>query len=478
MTTNKTKPKILREGKFDAISPTDYRYKVNVLQPYLSEESFISYKSKVEAALARVLAERGIISRQAAEKIGIASEKVKAAEVYMEEDKTHHDIIAQVNRIRSRLRKEEDREARAAVHRTATSYDIIDTANTMRFKDAFLKVIIPDMISLEKLWIGVAKENKSTLQIGRTHLQHAEPITFGFATASFVSRLGGRILFIKRAVDALEAKFSGAAGTHSAASLFVGDPVKFENDILTSLGVRPTEISTQITQQEPIVDLNHGVTSAFGVLANWAVHVYHLQRPEIAELSQPGRGLDISRSSAMPHKANPVGVENIQSIFKLVMPHMITTYLDQISFHQRDLTNSATSRYNTELYDLFDYSVKRAIRVTKTLVPNIGNMKRNFETSSRYIVAEPLQLILASLGHPNAHEAVGELADLARQEGKSLMEIVEGKRSMRKYLRQFTQEQKAILSDPSKYLGVAQQKTLNVADHWEAEMRALEQQLG
>jgi adenylosuccinate lyase len=473
------KPKISnRVNRFDMVSPTDYRYLVPQLVPYLSEEAFIKYKSKVEAGLARTWARWGFITEESAERTGAAAEKVTACEVYEEEEKTHHDVIAQVNRIRSKLRGKENREARGAVHRPATSYDIIDTANAMRFRDAFLRVIIPDMIALERAWIKMARDYKNMLQIGRTHLQHAEPITFGFAMASFVRRFGGRILTVKLAVDGLEGKFSGAVGTYSAASLFVSNPVGFEREVLAQVGIKPTQISTQITPPEQIVDLNHSVNSSFGVLTSWATDMYHLQRPEIAEVGQPGRGSDVSRSSVMPHKANPVGAENIISLWKETMPHMITLYLDQISLHQRDLTNSATSRYNPEVYQLFDYAVRRAIRVTKSIVPNPRNMLRNFELASPYIVAEPLQLLLSSLGHPNAHEAVGKLADQAREQNIFLMEVVNENKGMRKYLRRFTPEQKEILGVPSKYLGAAGEKVVAVADYWDTEMASLEEQLG
>jgi len=451
---------------FDLFSPTDYRYYVKELKPFLSEEAYVQYKSKVEAALAGVLAGKGQISSESAGEIIEASGAVTAKEVYDEEEKTRHDIIAQVNMIKKRVSDK----AKPGVHRTATSYDIVDTANAMRYKDAFNEIIIPDMVELEKAWIETARNEKNTLQIGRTHLQHAEPITFGFAVAYYVSRFGKRILKIKEAVAGLEGKFSGAVGAYNASSLFVHDPEEFEEWILKCCSIRPVEISTQIVQPEPMTDLVHYVTSAFTILANWARDMRNLQRPEIGEVGQP-RGKDISRSSTMPHKANPVGLENIESMWKATMPYMLMMYMDQISDHQRDLTNSATQRYLPQIFDQFDYSVRRAARISKNLKPHPKNMLRNFRMSSDKIIAEPLHLLLAAYGHPNSHEYVGKLADKSYETGKPLTEIIMEDPSLRPYLDRFKRYQMKIIKDPTKYLGIASRKAEKVATTWEKQLK-------
>jgi adenylosuccinate lyase len=142
----------MSEGKvprFSLFSPADYRYYVMELEPYFSEESYVKYKCRIEAALATVLGRSGLISQASAMEIVSASLKVDAEEVYREEQKTGHDIIALVNMIKSRTSEE----ARTGVHKTATSYDIVDSANALRYREAFAKVIIPDMVALEKALI-------------------------------------------------------------------------------------------------------------------------------------------------------------------------------------------------------------------------------------------------------------------------------------------------------------------------------------
>jgi adenylosuccinate lyase len=457
---------------YSLVSPIDYRYLVSELEPYLSEEAFMRYKSSVEAALAQVLARRGLITPKSAEEIVNASKQVRAAEVYEEEKNTNHDIIALVNMIKKRVSDE----AKPGVHKTATSYDIVEPANSMRYRDAFKQQILPDMISLEREFIKMAKENKDVPQIGRTHLQHAEPITFGFAMAWYAERFGDRILKTKQAVSELRGKFSGAVGAYNASALFVDDPEDFEREVLAELGLEPARISTQIVPPEPTTDMVHYVVSGLTVLANLADDLRNLQRPEIGEVGQP-RGPDISRSSTLPHKANPSGLENVKSQWKIVMPAMFTMYLDQISDHQRDLTTSASQRNVPAILDLFDYSVRRTTRIMRGIKPHVKRMQMNLDMNKDKIIAEPLHLVLSTHGFPDAHMYVGKLADKSYETGVPLTDIVLNDQNLRPYLEKFTPRQREMIDHPEKYLGIASQKAEKVANEWEQRLKYLEKDI-
>ena len=137
------------------------------------------------------------------------------------------------------IRKRVSDEAKPYVHFTATSNDIISTSESLRLRDAVNKVLLPELIEFERVLIEIAEHEKDTLQIGRTHGQHAEPITFGFAMASYVARLGGRIVRIKEASDNLRGKFSGAVGAYNASSLFIKEPEEFETAVLEKLKIKP-----------------------------------------------------------------------------------------------------------------------------------------------------------------------------------------------------------------------------------------------
>ncbi len=448
-------------SRYSLFSPTDYRYSVGDLQAYLSEEAYVHYKAKVEAALAEILARKGICSKSIASEIAEAAEKVTAKEVYAEEDRIKHDIRALVNVIRSKVSEE----AKPFVHASATSYDIVDTANVLRYKDATRNVLIPDMLRLEKAFIDLASREKATIQIGRTHGQHAEPITFGFAIAQYVSRWGKRIIKLGDSADNLEAKFSGAVGAYNASSLFFSNPEEFETDVLQLLGLKSAEISTQIVPPEPTTDFIHAITSSFGVLANFARDMRNLQREEIAEVGEP-YGSEQVGSSTMPQKRNPINFENVESAWKKTIPQMITVYMDQISEHQRDLTNSLSQRYLPELLVIFDSSVKRMIRITNQLKVDKARMERNFSMNKDKIIAEPLYILLAYNGHPDAHEYVRHLTDISYRTGRPLNEVVSNDDSLKPYLRKLTSQQLAILDDPSNYLGIAVKKTENIVEKW------------
>lgn len=447
---------------FSLFSPTDYRYSVRALEPYLTEEAFIKYQARVEAALAKTLAKHGFCSQKIAKEIVKAASQVTAKQVYREESRIKHDIRALANVIRSKV----SAEAKPFVHLTATSNDIKDTANALRYREATEKVILPDMVALEKTWVDLARKEKDTIQVGRTHGQHAEPITFGFAIAQYVNRWGNRILKLKEATDNLAGKFAGAVGAYNASGLLFDDPEGFEEELLGFLGLKPAEISTQIVPPEPVTDYVHSVVSGFGVLANFARDMRHLQRSEIGEVGEPFEDKQVG-SSAMPQKRNPINFENVESTWKKFMPQMVTMYLDQISEHQRDLTGSCSQRYTPELLVAFDSVVRRMTRVSMRLQVDRDNLRKNFELNKDKIVAEPLYVLLAFHGHPDAHEQVRKLTMKSYQTGKPLTEIIQTERELQPYLKKFTRPQLEILSNPSKYIGIAAEKTEKIAALWE-----------
>src|SRR3989338_3651800 len=202
------KPILERINLFDAISPLDFRYYgrgkriFEKLRHYLSESAFIKYALKVESALTSALARNRICSNKIADEVRKACSQVTPEQVYAEEDRINHNIRALANSIRNKVSEE----ARPFVHFTSTSYDIIATADALRYKEFTNNALIPELLKFESTLITFALREKDTLQIGRTHGQHAEPITFGFAVAEYVSRLGSSILRIKKSANNLRGK--------------------------------------------------------------------------------------------------------------------------------------------------------------------------------------------------------------------------------------------------------------------------------
>lgn len=456
---------------FDAISPLDFRYysrsknAFDRLQPYLSESAFIKYALKVEHALAKALARNRVCSPKIADEIGKACRNVTPEQVYAEEDKIKHNMRALANCIRSKVSDE----AKPFVHFTATSYDIIATADALRFKDFANNVLVPELISLESTLINLAMREKDTIQIGRTHGQHAEPITFGFAISQYVSRLGNSILKIRKTANNLRGKMAGAVGAYNASSLFFENPSKFEEDALSELGLKPSPISTQVVEPEFVVDYLSNVISAFGVLANLADDMRHLQRNEIGEVGEFFESKQVG-SSTMPQKRNPINFENVKSMWKEFMPRMSTMYMDQISEHQRDLTNSASMRFIPEILAGFYLSASRLNKVMSKLAVDKANMKRNFDMTKEMIVAEPLYILLAANGHPDAHEYVREMTLKSQLTRRPLIQLVKDDKSIKPYLKKFNSRQLEIINNPEKYTGISSKKTEIICGHWKKEL--------
>lgn len=454
-------------GLFDTLSPFDFRYysrsekTFQALKPYLSEAGFISYAAKTEAALTKTLAKMRLCPQAVAKEVEQASKRVTAEEVYKEEDRIKHNIRALANAIRDKVSEE----AKPYVHFTTTSHDIICTSDAARYKDFTEKALVPKLVELERTLISLALREKDTVQIGRTHGQHAEPITFGFAIAQYVSRLGHTILAIKRSGSDLRGKIAGAVGAYNASGLFFKDPEAFEAAVLKEMGLKPSPISTQVVEAEYMTYWVNAMISCLGVLANLSDDMRHLQRSEIAEIGEAFGEKQVG-SSTMPHKRNPINFENVKSMWKAMMPRMMTMYQDQLSEHQRDLTNSASMRFIPEIAAGLYVSAERLDRTMAKLVVDTGNMKRNFDQNKDFIAAEPLYILLAAHGHEDAHEYVREKTLEAQGTGKTLRELVSKDKSIQPFLKRFTKAQKALIMDPALYTGIAAKKTQKICAHW------------
>ncbi len=461
----------MKRDIFKNISPLDHRYSLRenefeLYQKYFSEKAKVNYQAKVEEALVRVLAERGVCTKEIADEVSEAITQIRAKEVYEEEKRTKHNIRALVNCIQSKVSDQ----AKPYIHFTATSFDVVDTANTLRLKEAGDELLIPALKKLEKKLIEIANREKETVQIGRTHGQAAVPITFGFAMAEYVSRLGERIEAIASSTAQLRGKLSGAVGAYNASSLFFADPESFEKEVLSHLGLKAGDYSTQIVMPEPVTDYVHTLISTFGVLANFSDDMRHLQRSEISEVGEHFSQKQVG-SSTMPHKRNPINYENVKSMWKKFIPQMLTVYQDQISEHQRDLTNSASSRFLPEIVVALLSVTNRLIRVTGKLVVDKENIERNFTEYKEMVVAEPLYILLASCGHPDAHEAVRKMTLKAEKSDMTLREVLQEEESLKKYTDKFTDKQWEILLYPEKYTGIAVKKIEKITKKWTKKLK-------
>ena len=455
---------------FEAVSPLDFRYYgatetvMDRLKPYVSESAYVKYQAKVEAALVRTLANHGVCSSEVADQVESAVNQVTAEEVYEEQAKIRHNIRSLVNVIRRKIAPS----ARPYVHLFATSADILDTATALRFKELTEKVILPNLVGFVQQLIELARTHAETVQIGRTHGQHAEPITFGYALALYVSRLGNRIELIDQAAKNLRGQFSGAVGAFNGLSMVFDNPEKLETDLLSLLGLKAsdTHTSTQCVEPEFISDLAYAISSTYTILANFSDDMRHLYRTEIGEV---GRKYDpnLVGSSTMPHKVNPEAFENVKSLWKAFIPRMQTIFMDSILEHQRDLTNSASSRFLTELFTAFDYSIYRLSRALTELDVKSDQMLQNLQLSAGNTIAEPIYLLLAYYGFPDAYDHTRKLVSQVHDQDATLTDLLWSDSNLRPFLNQLTETQRQTLQDSTRYIGASVELTHKTCDEWE-----------
>ena len=277
------------------------------------------------------------------------------------------------------------------------------------FGDAMKEVILPKLQSLENALISKMLEYRHTEQIGRTHGQYAIPMTMGWWWAEYVSRIGRAIRLLRCYPRA--GQISGAVGTYNALSHIYPDPVEFAEAVLKRLHLSRAEYSSQIIPADSMVRFLSEVNVCFGILANLADDIRNLQRSEIGEVREEFTDQQVG-SSTMPQKRNPWNCEHVKSLWKEFMPRYITFSMDLISEHQRDLTNSASSRFIPEYLTGFYLAICRTEEIIRGLKVNTDKMAERTQTSS----AEKAYVLLALSGVWDAHEIVRRITVIAEQD--------------------------------------------------------------
>ena len=412
---------------FNNISPLDHRYSVSEekifdsLVPWISEEASIAACVKAEIALISAhLAVKGALTAGARAELEKAAAAVDIEEVYAEEEKTRHNIRALVNVLKRKV----PAEYAPLVHLGATSVDILDTGLSWRMAGLTREVVLPLLKKLELLLCDFSEREAETPQVGRTHGQHAVPITLGFAFAEYVSRLGKSIIEIEKRSKELRGKLAGAVGAYNATGMIVADPEELERLYLAELGLEPSEHSTQLVEPEYLLRLLLEFNTVFGIIANLADDLRNLQRSEIGELRE-GFAADQVGSSTMPQKRNPWNSEHVKSLWKAFMPRVNTFFMDQISEHQRDLTNSASQRFVADYAAGFCLAISRMSAVIEGLGADRARLLANLRGDagnagiSGGILAEPAYILLAETGVSDAHEVIRKITLRAERENLS-----------------------------------------------------------
>ena len=450
---------------FDNLSPLDHRYweanreLFDALSARLSDRASVRACVRAEIALLKAhLTARGSGSDSRFRELDALADSVDPEEVSREEEKTRHNIRALVNVLQTKV----PADLAPLVHLGATSVDILDTARAVQLRDAVTEVLLPLLARVLSELARLAVAEADTPQVGRTHGRHAVPITFGFAIAEYAARLGKCLPRIEELAGDLRGKLAGAVGSYNALSMIYPDPERVEETYLAFLGLKPSEHSTQLVEPEHVLRLLLELNVAFGVLANLADDLRNLQREEIDEVRESFGGTQVG-SSTMPQKRNPWNSEHVKSLWKAFAPRTLTFFMDQISEHQRDLTNSASERFSVEFLAGLGAAANRMLKVLSSLSVDRERMVLNLRSSGGAVLAEPVYILLAESGRADAHEAVRQLTLEAESGGLSLSEVLERHPDLRDALharlRALGQDDPGkFFSAPERYRGLAARK--------------------
>lgn len=467
---------------FENLSPLDHRYSLsekevyNNLAQHISEEASIRSCAKAESALIKAhLSVRNQLTPQLEKTLDDIAANIDPQEVYKEEEKTQHNIRALVNVMKTKV----PAEVAPLVHLGATSVDILDTALSMRMRDVTQKVVLPELKALETALCAIADREAETPQVGRTHGQHAVPITFGWSIAEFVSRLGKSILRIEELSKQLKGKLAGPVGAYNGPSMIVKDPEDLERRYLAFLGLEPSEYSNQLVEPEYLLRLLLEFNVAFGIIANLADDLRNLQRSEIGEVFEYFSATQVG-SSTMPQKRNPWNSEHVKSLWKAMSPRVITFYMDQISEHQRDLTNSASQRFIADYVTGFTMAVDRMKKVVSGLQADKDNMLHTLENAGGKVkggvLAEPAYILLGEAGVNDGHEVIRKITLECEQTGDTFFTVL--KRHTEAFTKITAQLKKLGIADaetffenPARYRGLAAEKSRRLAKKYDELMK-------
>jgi len=379
---------------------------------------------EVEIAACEAMAEEGLVPEEALETI-----KKKAAfsvEKILEiEETTKHDVIAFLTNVEEYVGPDS-----RYIHLGLTSSDILDTSFALILKEA-MDMIIQDVKNFMVVLKRRAKEHKNTVTIGRSHGIHAEPITFGLKLAVWYSEMSRNLERLEQAKDVIShGKLSGAVGT------FANISPKIEAATMKSLGLKPAAISTQIIQRDRHAQYFTSLAILAGSLEKIAVEIRHLQRTEVLEAEEAfAKGQ--KGSSAMPHKKNPVGSENISGLARIVRSNSLAAMENMPLWHERDISHSSVERViGPDSTILIDYMLNRMTGIIDRLVVHPDRMIENLNKMKGLTFSQQILMKLATKGleRQQAYVMVQKNAMKVWEEGHEFKGLILKDKEIGKYL--------------------------------------------
>ena len=351
-----------------------------------TEENKYKAWLEVEILADEAWAELGVIPKEDVAKIR-QNASFNIDRIYEIEKETRHDVVAFTRAVSETLGEE-----KKWVHYGLTSTDVVDTAWSYLIKQANT-ILLKDIENFIEILKNKAQEHKYTVMMGRTHGVHAEPTTFGLKLALWYEEMKRNLERFKQASDGIEyGKISGAVGTYANIDPFI------EKYVCEKLGTKPAPISTQTLQRDRHAHYMSTIALIATSIEKFAVEIRGLQKSEIREVEEAfAKGQ--KGSSAMPHKRNPIGSENMTGLARVIRGYMLTAYENVPLWHERDISHSSAERIIIpDATIALNYMLNRFGNIVKNLTVFPENMKRNMERTHGLIYSQRVLLALIDKG--------------------------------------------------------------------------------
>lgn len=462
------------------ILPGNLRYQPKEMKDFFGYDNLYFGLAKVEIATLETLGEIGVIPAKEIKTLAPElKEKLLAIPTTqvdkIEREITHHDVRAWIRKAQEIMNCALSR----WVHIPLTSYDALDTGRIIQFCSAYQKALKPSLKETVGLLADLVEKFAGQLQIGRTHGQHALPITVGFWLATILQR----ILYNWRQMDTysnwLVGKISGAVGAYNAQiGLQLEQQCRnktFEECVLEKLNLTPAKISTQILPPEPLGYFLFSCVMMSASLGQLGRDCRHLMRTEIAEITESFEKDQVG-SSTMAHKRNPISFENLEGMWLRTKNEFGKVMDTLISEHQRDLVGSCVARdYPIILINLqkqldtLTKKNKKGIPFLSRIAIDLEACQRNFNMNSNLILSEPLYIALQMAGYQgDAHELINRtLVPEAKKTNLPLIEVLEKMAAqddyLQKVLKRIPEEIQELFRYPENYTGKAREKAKEIA---------------
>jgi adenylosuccinate lyase len=369
---------------------------------------------EVELAATDALADAGVVPRTDAKTLRdrAAFDISRIEEI---EQTTQHDVIAFTTAVAEKVGP-----SARWLHFGLTSSDVLDTALALQMRQA-CDLILEDVNALAAAIEQRAREHRRTPMIGRTHGVHAEPMTLGLKLALWYAEVGRNRVRLERAREAVSVgKISGAVGTFAHL-----DP-SIEAAVCRRLGLAAAPVSSQVIQRDRHAELMTVLAILAASLEKFALEIRGLQKTEIGEVEEPfGRGQ--KGSSAMPHKRNPIGCEQIVGLARLIRANAMAALENVALWHERDISHSSVERVILpDSFIALDHMLRRFTKIVSGMVVYPDRMKENLGRSRGVVFSGSVLLELAKRGvsREQAYEWVQRNAMRSFAEGRDFKELL------------------------------------------------------